>query len=190
MCESPPRQWERREYDPHTDRRYRRNDHRRLRLRGRPGPREGRPIDVEQTVTDPDYVYVPENDTVRYPATKSGGEVSRYGYEPFHEWAYTEGAFVASRTVRDRLLDAFPGESALAVGVSAAEGHEGDLLDVVVTLRTHYDPEGETVAEPEVAASRVVGETPYRVETTLHFADRTTTDRYRVFVDSVTIQND
>lgn len=141
---------------------------------------------VEKTISDPDYEYVASNDTVRYPAAMSGDTVVRYGYEPFDDWAYTEGAFVAGSAVGARVRERVEASAGLSVGVSSGEG---DALVPHVTLQTHLDREGTVLSKPEVAFSAVVDATPKRVTTTVSFAGKSRTNEYAPQVVQRTIQN-
>jgi len=143
---------------------------------------------VERTITDDDYQYVESNDTVRYPATMAGEQVIDYGYEPFEEWGHVEGASVAAEYVRSLLDERLPEAETLSVPVSSRGEQEG--LRLVATLTTHLDRDGDVISEPAVSRYEAVRATPHSVDATIHFADRTHEDRYPVYVDERTIQNE
>lgn len=145
------------------------------------------PITVEETVTDPDYVYIESNDTVRYPATMSGGEVSTYGYEPFDDWAYTEGAVVAARAVRNQITEQVPEADSISVGVAAGDG---DSLVLHVGQQTHLSRDGEVISEPDAVFSDIVDATPERATATIRFAGKARTNTYVTQVVETTLKND
>ncbi|WP_353634074.1 hypothetical protein ABSL23_13245 [Halobacterium sp. NMX12-1] len=143
---------------------------------------------VERTITDDDYQYVESNDTVRYPATMAGEEVIDYDYEPFEEWGHVEGASVAADYLHGLLDERLPEAETLSVSVSSRGEQEGVRL--VATLTTHLARDGDVISEPAVSRHEAVRATPHSVAATIHFADRTHEDRYPVYVDERTIQNE
>lgn len=143
---------------------------------------------VERTITDDDYRYVESNDTVRYPATMAGEEVIDYGYEPFEQWGHVEGASVAAEYVRSLLDERLPGDETPTVGIDSRGEQDG--FRIVVSLTTHLSRDGEVLWEPAASRHEAVRATPHTVAATIHFADRTHEDRYPVYVDERTIQNE
>lgn len=142
---------------------------------------------AEREVVDEDYEYVEGNDTVRYPATMSGDSVVDYGYEPFEEWAHVEGASVAADRVHSLLAERLSSTSSLSVAVGRRD--DGDGLRLAVSLTTHLDRDGDVISEPSVSRAAAVRATPHTVSATVHFAGRTHTDTYPVYVRRMTIQN-
>jgi hypothetical protein len=156
-----------------------------------PGDRargEAEPIATEETVTDDQYEYVESNDTVRYPATMSGGEVASYGYTPFDEWSETEGASVGSMAVLDRLETRL--ESTASIGGGFGRRDDADGLAVSVTYATLQDREGNVIDEPEVPVERVLAETPRAVEAQVEFAGRSGSHSYPVVVWNTVLQQE
>lgn len=149
---------------------------------------EADPIATEETVTDDDYEYVESNDTVRYPATMSGGEVSSYGYSPFEDWTETEGASVGSTAVLDRLESRL--ESTASIGAGFGRRDDADGLAVSVTYETLKNRDGEVIDEPEVPVERVLAETPRAVEAQVEFAGRSASHSYPVFVWNTVLQQE
>ncbi|MFB6270385.1 MAG: hypothetical protein ABEH83_10600, partial [Halobacterium sp.] len=143
---------------------------------------------VERTVVNEEYEYVESNDTVRFPAARSGGTVVQYEYEPFDEWAAVEGASVAATRVRARLSGRVGASDAISVAIGSPE--DSDRLRVTVMLYTHLDREGDVISEPSVSRSAVAAAAPRSVTVTLHFADRTHTDTYPVYVGTAIMQNE
>lgn len=144
-------------------------------------------VSVERTITDEEYQYVESNDTVRYPATMAGDEVAEYDYLPFDEWGHFEGASVAAEYVRPLLDERLPDAEAVNVAVSTRGDQEGNQLRV--SLRTHLARDGDVISEPSVSRSEVVEATPHTVDAMIHFAERTYTDTYPVYVEERTVQN-
>ena len=149
-------------------------------------------ITVERTITDSSYEYVSENDTVRYPAERSGGDVAEYGHKPFDDWAYIEAASVASRVVWQQLESRLESMAFLRVGKHASEE---STVDIGVVHRTEVDDSGTVINEPDVPVSRVVEAAPRSVTVTVEFAGKTATNEYSVFVlnevvESVAAENE
>jgi hypothetical protein len=153
------------------------------------GPERGdaEAVSVDRTVVDESYEYVESNETVRYPAVNSGGTVVEYGYEPFEEWAYVEGASTAARRVGSLLADRLPSTDGLPVGMGQRD--ESTEIRVAVSLRTHLDRDGDVISEPAVSLPEVVAETPQSITATLHFAGRTETNTYPVYVREAILRN-
>ncbi|MCD2199724.1 hypothetical protein LPA44_07420 [Halobacterium sp. KA-4] len=143
---------------------------------------------VERTITDEEYQYVESNDTVRYPATMAGDEVVEYDYEPFEEWGHIQGASVAAEYLRSLLDQRLPEAETLSVPVSSRGEQDG--LRLVAALTTHLARDGDVLSEPSVSRYEVIRATPHTVDATIHFAGRTYTDRYPVYVEERTIQNE
>ncbi|NHN43051.1 hypothetical protein G9C85_15650 [Halorubellus sp. JP-L1] len=144
-------------------------------------------IAVEETIAAEKYEYVASNDTVRYPAAKSGGEVVEYGHQPFEEWTEVEGASVAARDVLSRLERALSSSDGVGAGIRRFDGGE---FGVSVDVETVLDRDGEVVSEPAVEFPAVVDATPRGARATVHFAGRTGTHEYPVYVSAVTLRYD
>lgn len=140
---------------------------------------------VDREVTDDDFAYVEENDTVRYPAARAGETVVEYGYEPFDDWGDVEGASTAAGHVRSLLTDRLPSADSLSVAVS----YRDDGLRLSVFLTTHLARDGDVISEPSVSRPEVVAATPHSVTATVRFAGRTHTETYPVYVQERTKQN-
>ncbi|WP_232688437.1 hypothetical protein [Halobacterium zhouii] len=140
---------------------------------------EADPISVERTVTDADYEYLPSNDTVRYPATMSGGEVDNYGYAPFEKWADVETLSVAAQAVRNRFAQRFENTRFVSAGIS---NPEGEPLQVSVSHRTLLDESGDVIGKPDVSVSRLVEATPSSITATVGFSGQTATRTHPAFV--------
>jgi len=145
-------------------------------------------VSVERTVDEDDYRYVAANDTVRYPAAKSGDTVVQYGYEPFADWARVEGASAAADRVSSLLAERLPDAETLSVMTSTRGEQDG--LRLTVALTTHLDRDGDVLSEPSVRRSEVVRAAPHSATATVHFAGRTHTETYPVCVAERTIQNE
>src|SRR6056297_178517 len=72
-------------------------------LGSQPIPGEAPAITVEKSLSPDKHTYIERNDTVRYPASMSQGEISEYKYAPFDHWATVEGASVAADVIRKRV---------------------------------------------------------------------------------------
>jgi len=141
---------------------------------------EAKPVSTTETITADRYEYVEANDTVRYPATRSGGEVSSYGYSAFGRWAKVEGASAAGPAILGRLDSRLESMASISAGFGSRE--ESDQLSVYVAHVTLQDRSGSVIDEPEVPIGRVVAETPRSVEVTIEFAGNSGTHSYPVFV--------
>lgn len=156
-----------------------------------PGERtrgEAEPVSTTETITDDSYEYVESNDTVRYPATMSGGEVSSYGYAPFEDWTETEGASGAATAVLERLGRRLDSTGGLSAGFGTSDVTDG--LAVTVSYETLKNRDGEVIEEPDVPVRRVVAGTPRRVEATVEFAGESGTHSYPVFVRNTVLQQE
>lgn len=134
-------------------------------------------VDRERSLDD-GQSYVPSNETIRYPATRSGGEVDSYGHIAVEEWLQLEAAFVAERAVRDHLDDRLRSTKRLSVGATTRGGPE-TALDVV---HATYENSDEPNDEPAVPAADIATETPRTVAVSAQFDGRTATRSYPVFV--------
>lgn len=143
------------------------------------------PITVEETIRDSEYVYVESNDTVRYPAVKSGDEVLEYGHDSFDDWTSSEGVDVGVHAVYN-LVDERVGRE---YGGSVRAGPDGSA---VVSLRvvTRVDRDGDVVSEPDVSFADLVAAAPRSVTSTIHFAGKSATHTHEVWVRRVTRQDD
>jgi hypothetical protein len=149
--------------------------------RTRPPAGRSRAEGAQISATDaafPDASYVPENDTVRYPATRSGDEVEDE-YLAFETWAFREGAAVAADAVQRELADSLPDTSLLSV---AFGGREQADYHVSVAHETRVDESGDVVAAPDVSVSRLVDTTPRTVTATVELDGASATHDYPVFV--------
>jgi len=149
---------------------------------------EAESISTTETVTDDQYEYVEANDTVRYPATMSGGEVASYGYSTFEEWTEVEGASAGSLAVLDRLESRLESTASISAGIGTPDVADG--LAVTVSYETLKNREGEVIEEPDVPVRRVVAETPHSFEATVEFAGRSETHSYPVFVWKTVLQQE
>jgi hypothetical protein len=140
---------------------------------------EADPITVEETITDPDDEYVPSNDTVRYPATMSGGEVDEYRYISFENWADVETLSVAEDAVESDLRERF--DDLAYISVSIGKTREGTLR-VGVIHQTLLDGTGNVISAPDISVSKLVEATPQSVTATVHLAGKSATRTYPVIV--------
>jgi hypothetical protein len=142
---------------------------------------EGDPTSVERTVTDFDNEYIPENDTVRYEAVSSGGNVKEHHYVSFEEWADNKAESVASSGIRRYLETRL--QSMAFVSVRSGDV-ERPAPYVEVVHRSETDDSGAIVDEPEISLSRLVETTPSTITVTadIAIADKSVTREYPVFV--------
>lgn len=140
---------------------------------------EADPITVERAITDSDQKYIPSNDTVRYPATMSGGEVEDYGYVSFETWTDIETLAVAARAIRDRFQEHFENTNLVSVRSSSPRANQ---LQVYVFHRTEVDDSGDVVAAPAVSVSALADATPRSVTATVEFQGQTATRTHPAYV--------
>lgn len=139
----------------------------------------GSTASVERDLSlDDDYTYVASNDTIRYPARRSGGETASSGTIPVAEWLRLQAVFVAKDAVRARLDAELPGTDWIDV---AATGRGGPDTEVEVVHTTYEVADGPD-DEPAVSAGRLVSTAPRTVAVTARFADHAATGTYPVFV--------
>ena len=139
-------------------------------------------ITTEQTVTDSNLTYIPENGTVRYPATTSGGEVVSYGTISFDVWAEIEAVEAGARAVQDELDATIPGERMSTTSIA----NHGDIpIHVGVDHLTVVNEDGDVVYETPVSARELVNRVPRSVTATIHFAGQTATNTVPVYVEKV-----
>lgn len=139
----------------------------------------GSTASVERDLSmDDDQTYVESNDTIRYPARRSGGETVSYGTIPVGEWLSLQAVFVAKDAVRARLDAELQSSRWIDV---AATGRGGPDTEVEV-VHTTYEVADAPDDEPAVSAGRLVTTAPRTVDVTVGFADRTATGTYPVFV--------
>ena len=136
-------------------------------------------ISVERDLSlDDDQTYIEHNETIRFPGTKSGGEVESYGHVGVDEWMPLEAMFVARDTVRDHLES---GVSSLQ-WISVSGPRRGEPENGLNVVHTTYKIEDGPDDEPAVPAAELVTATPRSVDVTAHFRDETVTQTYPVFV--------
>ena len=136
-------------------------------------------ISVERDLSvDDDQTYIEHNETIRYPATKSGGEVESYGHISVDEWMPLEAMFVADQAVHAHLESELSSTEWLSVHGTERGGPETEL-DVV---HTTYEIEDGPDDKPAISAAELVAATPRSVDVTAHFQDETVTRTYPVFV--------
>jgi hypothetical protein len=139
----------------------------------------GSAISAERELSvDDGNEYVESNETIRYPATKSGGEVESYGHISVDEWMPLETMFVADQAVHAHLESELSSTEWLSVYGTERGGPETEL-DVV---HTTYEIEDGPDDEPAIPAAELVSVTPRAVDVTGHFRDETVTQTYPVFV--------
>lgn len=137
------------------------------------------PIAVERELSvDDDSEYVEANETVRYPATKSGGEIVSYGHISVDEWLPLEAMGVAERAVRDH----FESELSNTGGISVHGTERGGPETELEVVHTTYETENGPGNEPAVPAAELVSTTPRAVDVTARFRDKTASRTYPVFV--------
>lgn len=134
-------------------------------------------VDRERSPDD-GQSYVPSNETVRYPATRSGGEVDSYGHIAVEEWLQLEAAFVAERAIHAHLDDRLRSTKRLPVSATARGGPETEL-DVVHATYENADGPND---DPAVSAADLVSETPRTVSVSVRFDGRAATRSYPIFV--------
>jgi|GEM_PF-844551 hypothetical protein len=136
-------------------------------------------ISVERALSlDEDETHVESNDTIRYPATKSGGDVAAYGYLDVEEWTTLQAMFVAKHAIRDHFETALPSLDGVEVSGTERGGPETELDVAHLT----YESDDGPADEPAVSADELVARTPKTVDVTVTFADETATGSYPVFV--------
>lgn len=139
----------------------------------------GSTASVERDLSlDDDHTYVESNDTIRYPARRSGGETASHGTIPVGEWLALQAVFVAKDAVRDRLDAELRSSRWLDI---AATGRGGPETEVEVVHATYEVADGPD-DEPRASAGTVVTTAPRTVDVTVELADRTASGTYPVFV--------
>lgn len=147
------------------------------------------PVAVEETVTDGDLTYLPDEDAVQYvtgqrvtnaDAVEKGAPPERepvYETVPFDEWAAVESAGVAAGHVSEFARDVFGRDVRLrASAVSRADG-KVVTLDFVSTCYA----DGETRA-PSLTLDGVADLTPSAVTVSVSLDGRTSEQTVPVFV--------
>lgn len=136
-------------------------------------------ISVERTLSlDADSTYVESNETIRYPARRSGGETTSYGTIPVGEWMRLQAVFVSKDAIERRLDSELSSTQWLNTGATGRGGSETELE----VVHTTYEVEGGPDDEPVVSAGRLVELTPKTVDVTVHFEDEAVSGTYPVFV--------
>lgn len=146
----------------------------------------GSPVSIEKTVTDSAFTYVDSNDTVRYPSERSGGKIVEYGYEPFENWSYMQGARIASRAVYQQLEGRLDDMEYIRVGHTRGED---STIEIVVFRRTELNESGDVTAEPEFTMSQIAQATPSRITISITFSSNTATHEYPVFVVNEVVES-
>ena len=129
-------------------------------------------ITLDPQSTDSESTYVPSNDTVRYPATESGGEVDSYRHVSFARWSRAEAASIAVRAVRERLERRFDDLHLVSVGIG---GLESGTLGVAVGYRVETNESGVVVDRPDASVSALLAAVPRTVTATVELAGKTAT---------------
>jgi hypothetical protein len=139
----------------------------------------GDPARTTKQVTDPSLEYVPSNESVRYPAKQSGGEVVDYGTTSFERFAVIEAATAGAQYVSTAFDP--PLYDREGVGVSKP-GDVPDLRLLVRHVTRPRDPWETGTIDPELGTTRLVADLPKTLAVTVEFADRSQTTRFPVFV--------
>ena len=148
---------------------------------------DGAPVSVDQTVTDePGYgdgiEYFPENRTVRYVATRSGGAPSSYDTWSFGTWGNIEtatvGASRAGNVTAQRL-----GVDSVGAGVSnLPDDAETDGVVISVTISKGLDRDGEVTGWPVATFPDLKEVAPRSVDVTLSIEGDTFSRAVPVYV--------
>ena len=137
------------------------------------------PISVERDLSvDDGNEYVESNETIRFPATKSGGEVESYGHISVDDWMPLEAMFVADQAVYAHLESELSSLQWITVHGTERGGPETELE----VVHTTYEIEDGPDDEPAVPAAELVSVTPRAVDVTVHFHNETVSRTYPVFV--------
>jgi len=131
---------------------------------------EGSRKELVKSEFDPAFEYVAENDTVRYPAKRSGGDVVEYGYTPFESWAASRAARAAIVASGNVYSPSIFDRNNLRVG----PGGETDPGFVRVRYIELVNEDGEVVEAPDVELEAVIEDIPEAVAVTIEYGGQST----------------
>lgn len=140
---------------------------------------ESSPMNIVRNTTHSGDEYVPQNDTVRYLATKSEGAPDEYRYAEFEEWAHVEAAEYAVNRLQTDLHREFNDLHLVSVSIVATGNN---ALQVVVTHRTEVNDTGEIVESPPASVNELLDLMPKRIESEVHLGNETYAGTYPGFV--------
>lgn len=145
---------------------------------------EGEPITASDRIREPHYEYVASNNTVRFPAATSGGEVSEYSYAPFEEWASWRAGDIARASVEEALQSRLDAPELVRVGA----GVDGAPFEAVVVRHvTRHEHDGTATEAPELGVGTLVATLPRTVTATVLFAGRDSIHDCPVFVQRAAV---
>lgn len=147
---------------------------------------ESSTISIEKSINNSDFTYINSNDTVRYPSERSGGKIVEYGYEPFDNWSYMQGARIASQAAYQQLKGRLDNMDYIRVGHTRGED---STIEIVVFRRTELNESGDVIAESDFTMSQIAQATPSRITTSITFSNNTATHEYLAFVVNEVVES-
>ena len=148
---------------------------------------DGAPVSVDQSIADePGYgdgiEYFPENRTVRYVATESGGAPSSYDTWSFETWGNIETATVDASRAQNVTAQRL-GVDSVGGGVSnLPDDAETDGLVISVAVSKGLDRDGEVTGWPVATFSNLKEVAPRSVDVTLSIEGDTFSRAMPVYV--------
>ncbi len=149
-------------------------------------------VTANHTVTDaPGYEdgieHFPDNDTVRYATSTSGGEPTDYETLSVAEWSEIRSTELAAERVTEAVTSELDIDPQTGFG-TPPDGYDGDASAVAfVTLTQTLDRDGRLVGDPvEVSLDTLAEATPRTVDTTIRLDGATFTRTVPVFARILT----
>lgn len=128
---------------------------------------KGAPKELTITELEGDFEYFPSNDTIRYPAKRSGGEVIEYDFGPYEHWAEQEAHDAAINAAGNVFSPAISQRN--DVWVEAAPWETSKRRDLRVVYLEKVNDEGDVVEEPSIDLQSLIQEVPTTVEVTIKY---------------------
>lgn len=121
--------------------------------------------------------YVPANDTVKYPASTSGDDFT-FDYTPLSAYVRRNAGAVATRALRDHV------ESRVSdtTGIDVSMTGKAEVVPALQVAHVTTVDDGEVVAEPAVAAEKLVVVAPRSVDVTVRLEDESYATVFPVYV--------
>jgi hypothetical protein len=138
----------------------------------------GSPVSVTETV-EGDYEYVESNDSIRYPAYRTGRNEYIYGTVPFDEWSGRQCATIAGEAAVEAVEDRYGDELR---GVSGFMTVRGDTPVAGVEHSVLLNREGELKTVPNIEYSRLNDMVPKYVNVNARYANLSWSCRVPVVV--------
>lgn len=126
---------------------------------------QGERREITSSELQDEFEYIPSNDTIRYPAKRSGGEVIEYAYAPYEHWAESEAQSGAINTAENVYSPPISKRHNLWVERAPQETPR----DHRVVYVQKVNDEGTVVEEPSVDLQSVIQDIPTSVKATIEY---------------------